>query len=203
MPGEEEEEDGLKYKTEDSSKGSYTTPPSTGSHSKPSPAPSCSPTPEDSDPETSAVLRSKELEAHIEAFLKEAEEDMEMSDLPPLKNVSLLPVPAPAIPGFVPFAMSTGQHCIPPKNLLWKVYHPYQDPVGQCCCEPGGWCHELPCSGQVQHIPHKIQGCSLSNGGSRSGRSCCGTDEEPCDQLRSSCGGHTPTHTLCPGSLEL
>ena len=156
MPGEEEEEDGLKYKTEDSSKGSYTTPPSTGSHSKPSPAPSCSPTPEDSDPETSAVLRSKELEAHIEAFLKEAEEDMEMSDLPPLKNISLLPVPALAITSFVPFAVSSGQCCVPPKALLQKVYHPYKDPVGQCHYEPGGWCHKLPCSSQVQRIPRKI-----------------------------------------------
>ena len=36
---EEEEEDGLKYKTEDTSKGSYTTPPSTGGHSEPSLAP--------------------------------------------------------------------------------------------------------------------------------------------------------------------
>ena len=149
MPGEEEEEDGLKCKTEDSSKGSYMTPPSTGGHSKPSPAPSCSPTPEDSNPETSVVLCSKELEARIEAFLEEAEEDMEMSDLPPLENISPLPVPAPAIPGFVPFAVSIGQCCVPPKNLLWKVYHPYQDPVGRCCCEPGGWCHELPCSGWV------------------------------------------------------
>ena len=55
---------------------------------------------------------------------------MEMSDLPLLENVSLLPVPAPVIPGFVPFAMSTGQRCVPPKSLLWKVYHPYKDPVG-------------------------------------------------------------------------
>ena len=28
-------------------------------------------------------------------------------------------------------------------------------------------------------------------------------DEEPCDQLGSSCGGCTPTHALCLGSLEL
>ena len=105
---EEEEEDGLKYETEDTSKGSYTTPPSTGGCSKPSPAPSHSPTPGNSDPETSAVLYTEELEAHIEAFLEEAEEDMEMSDLPPLKNISLLLVPTPLIPGFVPFTMSTG-----------------------------------------------------------------------------------------------
>ena len=105
---EEEEEDGLKYETEDTSKGSYTTPPSTGGRSKPSPAPSHSPTPGNSDPETSAVLHTEELEARIEVFLEEAEEDMEMSDLPPLENISLLPVPTPLIPGFVPFTMSTG-----------------------------------------------------------------------------------------------
>ena len=53
---------------------------------------------------------------------------MEINDLPLLENVSLLP--APAIPSFVPFAISTGQRCVPPKSLLWKVYHPYKDPVG-------------------------------------------------------------------------
>ena len=62
-------------------------------------------------------------------FLEEAEEDMEMSDLP-LENILLLPVLAPVIPGFVPFAMSTSQQCIPPKNLLNKVYHPYHNPIG-------------------------------------------------------------------------
>ena len=144
-----EEEDGLEYKTEDTSKGSYTTPPSTGGCSKPSLAPSCSPTLEDSDPETNAVLCTEELEAHIKAFLEEVEEDMEMSDLPPLENISPVPVLAPTIPSFIPFAMSTGQRYIPPKSLLWKVYHPYKDLVGRCHCEPGGWCHELPCSGQV------------------------------------------------------
>ena len=127
---EEDEEDGLEYKTNTPSKDSYTTPPSTGGHSEPSSAPSCSPTPEDSDPENNVVLCMEELEACIEAFLEEAEEDMEMSDFPPLENVSLLPVLAPVIPGFVPFVVNTGQHCIPPKSLLWKVYHPYKDPVG-------------------------------------------------------------------------
>ena len=127
---EEEEEDGLEYKTEDTSKGSYTTPPSTGGCSKPSPALSHSPTPGDSDPETNAVLCTKELEAQIEAFLEEAEEDMEMNDLPPLENISPLLVLAPVISGFVPFAVSTGQCCVPPKSLLQKVYHPYKDPVG-------------------------------------------------------------------------
>ena len=127
---EGEEEDGLEYETEDTSKGSYMTPPSTGGRSEPSLAPSRSLTLDGSDPKTNTVLRTKELEAHIEVFLEEAEEDMEMSDLPLLENVSLLPVPAPVIPGFVPFAMSTGQRCVPPKSLLWKVYHPYKNPVG-------------------------------------------------------------------------
>ena len=144
----EEEEDGLEYATNTPSGGSYTTPPSTGGHSSPSLAPSHSATPGDSDPENNVALRSEELEAHIEAFLEEAEEDLEMNDLPPLENTSPLPVPAPVFPGFVPFAVSAGQCCIPPKSLLRKVFHPYKDPVGQCHCEPGGWCNNLPCSGR-------------------------------------------------------
>ena len=141
----EEEEDGLEYETNAPLKDSYITLPSTGGHSKPSAAPSRSPTLENSDPETSAALHMAELEACIESFLEEVEGDMELDDLSLLENVTPLPVVAPVIPGFVPFAVSTGQCCIPPKNLLQKVYHPYKDPVGQCCCEPGGWCHELPC----------------------------------------------------------
>ena len=144
-----EEEDGLEYKTKDTSKGSYITLPNTGGCSEPSPAPSRSPTLGDSDPETNAVLHTAELEACIELFLEEAEEDLEMDDLPPLENVTLLLVLAPVISRFVPFAMSTSQCCIPPKGLLNKVYHPYKNLVGQCCCEPGGWCSDLPCSGQV------------------------------------------------------
>ena len=127
---DEEEESSLEYETDTPSKDSYMTPPSTRGHSEPSPAPTHSPTPEDSDPEVNVVLCTKELEAHIKAFLEEAEEDMEMSDLPLLENILLLLVPAPTIPGFVPFAMSTGQCCVPPKSLLRKVYHPYKDPVG-------------------------------------------------------------------------
>ena len=200
---EEEEEDGLEYVTDTPSGDSYMTLPSTGGRSKPSPALSHSLTLGDSNPENNVVLHTKELEARIEAFLEEAEEDMEIDDMPPLENVSLLPVPAPVIPSFVPFAVSTGQHCIPPKSLLKKVHHPYKDSVGQCRCEPGGWCSDLPCSGQVQRIPRKIRGCGLSNGGSQSGRSCCGTDEEPCDQQGTSCGERTPTHVPCPGSPEL
>ena len=76
------------------------------------------------------ALCTEELEAHIEVFLEEAEEDLEMNDLPPLENTSLLPVPAPVFPGFVPFAVSTSQCCVPLKSLLRKVYHPYKDPVG-------------------------------------------------------------------------
>ena len=146
---EEEEEDGLEYETDIPSKDSYTTPPSTGGCSKTSPAPSQSPTLGDSDPKTNAVLHTEELEARIEVFLEEAEEDMEMSDLPLLENISPLPILAPIIPGFVPFTVSTGQRCVPPKSLLQKVYHPYKDPVGRCHCKPGGWCHKLPCSGWI------------------------------------------------------
>ena len=146
---EEDEEDGLEYVTDTPSGDSYMTPPSTGGRSKPSPAPSHSPTPGDSNPENNAVLRTEELEACIEAFLEEAEEDMEIDNMPLLENVSPLPVPAPVIPGFVPFAISTGQRCVPPTSLLWKVYHPYKDSIGRCRCESGGWCNNLPCSGWV------------------------------------------------------
>ena len=200
---EEEEEEGLEYVTNTPLGDSYTTPPSTGGRSKPSPAPSRSPTPEDSDPENNVVLHTEELEAQIEAFLEEAEEDMEIDNMPPLENTSLLPVPAPVVPGFVPFTVSTGQRCVPPKSLLRKVWHPYQDSIGQCRCEPGGWCNDLPCTGWIQCIPRKIQGRGSSNGGSQSGHSCCGTDKEPCDQQGTSCGGRTPTRAPCPGSLDL
>ena len=125
------------------------TPPSTGGCSPPSPAPSCSPTLGDSNPENNTVLCTEELEACIEVFLEEAEEDMEMSDLPLLENASPVLVPVPVIPGFVPFVVSTSQHCILPKSLLRKVWHPYQDSIGQCHCKPGGWCDDLPCTGRV------------------------------------------------------
>ena len=130
VDSEEEEEDGLEYETNIPLKDSYTTPPSTGGHSKPSPIPTQSPTPEDSGPENNMALRTAELEAHIESFLEEAEEDMELNDLPLLENITPLLVPVPSIPGIVPFAVSTGQCCVPPKSLLRKVYHPYKDPVG-------------------------------------------------------------------------
>ena len=150
---EEEEEDGLEYTTDTPSGDSYMTLPSTGGRSLPSLAPSPSLSSGDSDPETNAVLCTKELEARIEAFLEEAEEDMEMDDLPPLENASLVPVPVPVpvpvVPSFVPFAISTGQCCVPPKSLLRKVWHPYQDSIGQCHCEPGGWCNDLPCASWV------------------------------------------------------
>ena len=202
---EEEEEDGLEYETDAPSGDFYMTPPSTGGHSKPSPHPTCSPTLVDSDPETSVVLHTAELKAHIKSFLEEAEEGMELDDLPPLENVTPLPVPAPhsIISSFIPFAVSTSQHCIPPKNLLRKVYHPYKHPVGRCSCESGGWCNDLPCSGQLRPILRKVRGHSLSDGDSRLGRSCCGTSEEPFNQLESSCSRRTPTHALCLGSPEL
>ena len=128
---------------------------------------------------------------------------MEMSDLPPLENTSPLLVLTPVVPSFVPFTMSISQCCVPPKSLLRKVFHPYKDSTGWCHCEPSGWYGNLPCSGRVQRIPHKIRGCDLSNGGSQSGQSCCGTDEEPCDQLGALCSGCTPTYALCLGSPEL
>ena len=62
--------------------------------------------------------------------MEEAEEDMELDDLPLLENVTPVPVPVPVVPGFVPFTVSTGQHCVPPKSLFWKVYHPYHSLVG-------------------------------------------------------------------------
>ena len=200
---EEEEEEGLEYVTNTPSGGSYTTPPSTGGRSSPSPAPSRSLTPGDSDPENNAALRTEELEARIEAFLEEAEEDLIMDDLPPAENTFPVPVPAPVFLDFVPFAVSTGQRCVPPKSLLRKVYHPYKDPVGRCCCESGGWCNDLPCSGRKRRVSRKVRGCGSLHGGSRSGRSCYGSSEEPFDDQKSSCGGRTPTCAPCPGSLEL
>ena len=199
----EEEEDSLEYVTDTPSGGSYTTPPSTGGHSPPSLAPSRLPTLGDSDPENNVVLHTEELEARIEAFLEEAEEDLEMNDLPPLENTSLLPVPAPVLPGFVPFTISAGQRCVLPRSLLKKVYHPYKDPVGRCHCEPGGWCDDLPCSSQKRHVSRKVRGRGSSHGSGQSGRSCCGTSEEPGNYQRSSCSGHTPTCAPCPGSPEL
>ena len=200
---EETEEEGLEYATDTPLGGSYTTPPSTGGRSSPLPAPSRSPTPRDSNPENNVALCMEELEARIKAFLEEAEEDLEMDDLPPVENTSPLPIPAPVFLDFVPFAVSTSQCCIPPKSLLRKVYHPYKDPVGQCCCEPGGWCDNLPCSSQKRRVSRKVRGHGSSHGGSRSGRSCCGSSEEPFDDQKSSCGGRTPTCAPRPGSPEL
>ena len=180
---ESKEEEGLEYATDTPSGGSYTTPPSTGGHSSPSSAPSRSPTPGDSDPENNAALRTEELEARIEAFLEEAEEDLLMDNLPPAENTSPILVLAPIFLGIIPFAVSTSQRCVPPKHLVRKVYHPYKDPVGQCRCEPGGWCDNLPCSGRKRRVSHKIRGRGSSNGSSRSGRSCCGSSEEPVNHL--------------------
>ena len=214
MPGEEEdmveeteegesEEEGLEYTTDTPSGGSYMTPPSTGGHSSPLPALSRSPTPGDSDPENNAALRMEELEARIEAFLEEAKEDLEMDNLPPIKNTSPVLVPAPVFLGIIPFSVSTGQCCVLPKSLVRKVYHPYNDPVGRCCCKPGGWCDNLPCSGRKRCVPRKIRGRSSSHGGSRSGRSCCSSSKEHVDHQERSCNGRTPTHAPCPGSPEL
>ena len=128
--GGDEEEDGLKYKTEvETSDPSYTTPPSTGGHSKPSPHPLCSPSPEDSDLETSAVLQTAEIKAQVKAFLAEVDEDLKLEDLLPLENVTPVPIHIPTILGFVPFAMSTGQQCVPSKGLP-RAYHPYKGSIG-------------------------------------------------------------------------
>ena len=145
---EEEEEEGLEYTTDTPSRDSYMTPPSTGGRSSPLLALSRSPTLGDSDPENNVALHTEELEARIEAFLEEAEEDLLMDDLPPAENISLLPVPAPIFLGIIPFTVSTSQHCVLLKHLVKKVYHPYKDPVGRCRCKPGGWCDNLPCSGR-------------------------------------------------------
>ena len=51
--------------------------------------------------------------------------------------------------------------------------------------------------------PSPPVGCGSSHGGSRSGRSCCSSSEEPIDNQKPSCGGRTPTHAPCPGSPEL
>ena len=201
--GGEEEEEGLEYATNTPSGGSYTTLPSTGGCLSPLPAPSHSATPGDSNPENNVALRTEELEAHIEAFLEEAEEDLEMDNLPLAKNTSPLPVPAPVFLGIIPFAVSTGQCCVPPKHLVRKVYHPYNDPVGRCRCEPGGWCDNLPCSGQKRRVPRKIRGRGSSDGGSRLGQSCCSTSEEPVDHQEYSRDGRTPTRAPCSGSPEL
>ena len=126
----------------------HTTLPSTGGHTLPSPCLSCSPMPEGSNPENNASLQTVLLEARVEAFLAEVDEDLELADLPPLENMTPILIQAPTIPGFIPFAMSTGQHCIPSKGLPHVTFHPYNNSVGQCCCEPGGWCDNLPCFGQ-------------------------------------------------------
>ena len=115
---EEEEEDGLGYVTNTPLGGSYMTLPSTGGRLSPSLAPSCSPAPGDSNPENNVALHTKELEACIEVFLEEAEEDLEMNNLPLLENTSLLPVLAPVFPRFVPFTISSSQCCVLPKSLL-------------------------------------------------------------------------------------
>ena len=128
---------------------SYTTSLSTRGHSKPSPHPSCSPTPEESNPENNVALWTAEIEACVEAFLAEANEDLELHNLLSLENITPVPIQAPTVPGFVPFAVSTGQCCVPSKGLP-QTYHPYEGSVGQCCCEAGGWCNELPCSSQKQ-----------------------------------------------------
>ena len=96
---EDDDKDGLKYETEAPSMASYTTPPSTGGCSEPSPCPSHSPTPEGSDPENNTALWTAKIEAHVEAFLAEADEDLELNNLLPLENMTPIPLQAPIILG--------------------------------------------------------------------------------------------------------
>ena len=163
----EEEEDSLEYETKAPLTASYTTPLGTGGCSKPSPHPSHSPIPGGSDPEDNTVLHTAKIEACIEAFLAEADEDLELGDLLPLEYVTPIPIHVPTIPGFVPFTVSTGQHCILSKGLP-QAYHPYENSIGQCSCEAGGWCNNLPCSVSLDMIftpifcPFLTQLCPLS-----------------------------------------
>ena len=150
---DDDEEDGLKYETEeDPSDPSYMTPPSTGGCSPPSPHPSCSLTPEGSNPENNAHLQMVLIEAQVEAFLEEVDKGLKLADLPPLENMMPIPIQALTILGFIPFAMSTGQHCVPSKRLPHGVFHPYHNSIRQCHCEPGGWCNNLPCAGWKQQV---------------------------------------------------
>ena len=111
--------------------------------------------PKDSNPETSVVLQTAEIKAHVEVFLVEVDKDLELDDLPPLENVTPIPIQALTIPRFIPFTMSTSQHCIPSKGLP-QAYHPYEGSVGWCSCEAGGWCNDLPCSSRRQQFPQKV-----------------------------------------------
>ena len=129
---EEDDEDGLEYETDVPLTASYITPPSTGGCSEPFPCLSHSATPEGSNPEDNAVLQTAEIKAQVEVFLEEVEEDMELGDLPPLENIPPILIPNLVVSSFIPFTVSTSQHCIPPKSLLPKVYHPYEGSIGQC-----------------------------------------------------------------------
>ena len=116
--GDDEKEDGLEYETEvGTSDPSYMTPPSTGGCSKPSLHPSYSPMPKESNPEDNAALQTAEIKACVEVFLMEADEDLELHNLSPLENITSIPIHAPTILGFVPFAVSTSQRCILSKGL--------------------------------------------------------------------------------------
>ena len=127
---EEDDKDGLNYETEEEPLDlSYTTPLSTRGHTPPSPYPSCSPTPEGSDLENNACLQTELIEAWVEAFLAEAEEDLKLYDLPPLENTKPILIQVATMPGFVPFVISTSQHCVPSKGLPHGTYHLYNNSV--------------------------------------------------------------------------
>ena len=124
MEGEEEEvvvdleeEDGLEYETKVPLTASYMTPLSMGGCSEPSLHPSYSLSPNGSDPEDNVALQTAEIEACVKAFLAKADEDLKLNNLLPLENMTPIPIHVLTIPGFIPFTMSTSQHCIPFKGL--------------------------------------------------------------------------------------
>ena len=69
--------------------------------------------------ENNVALWTAELEAHVKAFLAEADKDLELEDLLPLENVTLIPIHVPTIPSFVPFTISTSTGGKGPGNQ-WK-----------------------------------------------------------------------------------
>ena len=79
--------------------------------------------------------------------------------------------------------------CFPARFWCWDICDGFK--------YPRGYPHVR------QRIPRKIRGRGSLHGGSRLGRSCCGSSEEPIDHQKSSCGGRTPTRAPGSGSPEL
>ena len=76
------------------------------------------------DLENNAHLQMALIKAQVEASLEEVDKDLELADLPPLENVIPILIQASTIPGFVPFAISTSQCCVPSKGLPHRAFHP-------------------------------------------------------------------------------